>query len=164
LVAVLTGEVHIIPMDGTNISQFKDSLQAAALLYGLEPVFDGPFISKTKPLEIERRRGQRNASAILRSPSHRQGDLALQLIVTNEDLFVERMNFVFGLADRDLRAAIVSVKRLVEWRDGLTPSQIQERILKEAAHERIVSHVFLRNFGESRLETSESLCRLPVKS
>ena len=59
----------------------------------------------------------------------------LQLLVTNQDIFASRMNFVFGLANSELGVAVMSTFRLTRWDEDLTPSHIQERILKEAAHE-----------------------------
>jgi archaemetzincin len=57
------------------------------------------------------------------------------LIVTKQDIFASRFNFVFGLANRDLGVGLISTARLAEWYDGLSASQMRERVLKEAAHE-----------------------------
>jgi len=61
-------------------------------------------------------------------------DIALGL--TNKDMFVPELNFVFGLASEDGRCAVVSGARL---RHSDT-SVFYARIIKEAVHE--LGHVF----------------------
>lgn len=55
----------------------------------------------------------------------------LSVIITERDLYVESLNFVFGLAKRDLLAAIVSWHRL---RDD-NASVFADRLAKEIVHE-----------------------------
>ncbi len=61
----------------------------------------------------------------------------LALIVTNVDLYVPRLNFVFGLADMQRRVAVISLARLTPEFYGLksNPGLLNERALKEAVHE-----------------------------
>ena len=56
-------------------------------------------------------------------------DMALG--VTDDDLFVHGMNFVFGLASREAGAAVISVHRLKD--DD--QSVFMGRVVKEAVHE-----------------------------
>jgi archaemetzincin len=48
---------------------------------------------------------------------------------------VKGMNFVFGYSSPLERTGIVSMARLTQWEEGITPSRINERVLKETAHE-----------------------------
>lgn len=61
----------------------------------------------------------------------------LALVVTDADLYVPRLNFVFGLADRRRRTAVISLARLdPEFYGGSSnPELFNERALKEAVHE-----------------------------
>ena len=63
------------------------------------------------------------------------------LFVCNEDLYYNGLNFVFGLEETGVGAAIVSVHRLRTEFYGERPSLglLQERIVKEAVHE--IGHV-----------------------
>ena len=128
-------QIAIIRFENADYSQFKDSLQAAALIYGLEPTFSTDVRLTGDLSEAEQRRGQRDAIRLILSSKDQLDQQSPVLLVTDQDLFAGRMRFVFGLANRDLGIAVMSTSRLTEWVEDLTPSRIQERILKEAAHE-----------------------------
>jgi archaemetzincin len=105
-------------------------------LFDLETYFTSPTT------DAERIRRQRDAVIIILSARQTlqqqiQGpkSRALNLLVTNQDIFASKMNFVFGLANQDIGVAVMSIFRLSRWIEDLTPSQIQERVLKEGAHE-----------------------------
>ena len=59
------------------------------------------------------------------------------LVVTDADLYVPDMDFVFGLADEKKGMSIISVARLENGFYGLKPDErlLRERVLKEALHE-----------------------------
>jgi archaemetzincin len=83
-------------------------------------------------------RHQHNAELVLASfvpPAGHPG--ACLLLVAVEDLFVPGLNFVFGLADRLRRRAIVSLARLRPEFYGEEPDEsiYFARALKEAVHE-----------------------------
>jgi archaemetzincin len=61
-----------------------------------------------------------------------EGAYHLSLVLTERDIFLESMNFVFGLASRDLRAAIVSWHRL---KNSDYSSVFVDRLAKEIVHE-----------------------------
>jgi archaemetzincin len=139
------GSVSIYPFERVDLSQFSESLEAAAGLYNLQAVFVKSEQYLTSAVsETERARGQRSAVSIIQAtkeylskgdtPGARKEPI---LVVANCDLFAEKMNFVFGLADGNSGIALVSTARLAERHDPEldTPLRIQERILKEAAHE-----------------------------
>lgn len=62
--------------------------------------------------------------------------------VTDLDLYEEGLNFIFGLANRSLRSALISIRRLRNEFYGLPPDDdlLLERAIKEAMHE--LGHVF----------------------
>lgn len=74
------------------------------------------------------------------------------LAVTDADLYVSDLNFVFGVAELPGRAAVVSLHRL---RSGANARLLRERLLKEALHE--IGHTFgLRHCFDTRCVMSFS--------
>jgi len=67
----------------------------------------------------------------------RQASRELVLGVTEVDLYVPALNFVFGLADSRLKCAVISLARLDPEFYGIknAPQLLKERSLKEAIHE-----------------------------
>jgi archaemetzincin len=136
----LKNSIIVVPFGTLEIEQFWDSLEAAALLHRLQPIISrDDIVLESEITAEERRRKQREASNLIKSARHNLKELDAKwrfaLIVTNFDLFVKGMNFVFGLANAQENVGILSTARLTLWEDGLTPSKIKERIFKEAAHE-----------------------------
>ncbi len=84
-------------------------------------------------------RQQYHSAAILRRLEHLPGRPAgvPVLGVTDVDLFVPDAPFVFGEADRDAQAAVVSAARLKNGGDGhpVPPERTRRRLQIEAAHE-----------------------------
>ena len=76
------------------------------------------------------RRRQYAADLLLDVVRSTKGDKVLGL--TEEDLYVESMNFVFGLAERPGRAAVISARRL---HAGGDEGKFRERLVTEAVHE-----------------------------
>ncbi|MEJ2672590.1 MAG: archaemetzincin family Zn-dependent metalloprotease [Deltaproteobacteria bacterium] len=71
----------------------------------------------------------------------RTSEAGVILGVTNVDLFVPGLNFVFGLADPRHRVAVISLARLYPefYGQPRNPQLFKERALKEAIHE--IGHV-----------------------
>jgi archaemetzincin len=80
-------------------------------------------------------RGQYRADMLLDQAHRTVGGRVLA--VTDADLYVQDLNFVFGMADLPGRAAVVSLHRL---RLGADAALLRERLLKEALHE--IGHTF----------------------
>lgn len=96
-------------------------------------------------------RNQYNSSIILASILEQMGGNSGKVLgITGLDLFVPVLTFVFGEAQLDGTAALVSTFRLDETFYGLPSNQtlLQERLIKEAVHE--LGHTFglvhCRNF------------------
>ncbi len=107
----------------------------------LEKTF--PFKTTTaKPAEIppeafHARRRQYHSSSILNVLSHLKNGHDLILGITDVDLFVPSLNFVFGEADILRGTAIISLKRLGQEFYKLKPDEglFVQRAVKEAIHE-----------------------------
>jgi archaemetzincin len=98
-------------------------------------------------------------SEVCRLRVAKKADIALGL--TDADLFVPDMNFVFGLSSMDGACAVVSTNRLKM--DGQGP--YHDRLIKEAVHE--LGHLFgLRHCDDSRcvMHFSNSLRDTDLKS
>lgn len=96
--------------------------------------FSADVLHARAPMPRVRVRGTQLAAEDLLYDVTRQRILrgaTLALGFTDQDLYVPRMNFVFGLASCDARSAVVSAFRL-----GPHESEIlRVRLLKEAVHE-----------------------------
>lgn len=81
------------------------------------------------PDSYNKERRQYRAKKFLSLAGRYPGDRVLG--ITEEDLYVEELNFVFGLARKSGKCAVISVARL-----GFGDEQkLYERSLKEAVHE-----------------------------
>ena len=84
-------------------------------------------------------RNQYHSSAVLRRLAHLPGRPALVPVlgVTDVDLFIPDAPFVFGEADRDAMAAVVSLARLKSTSDGraVDPERLRRRLQIESVHE-----------------------------
>jgi archaemetzincin len=95
------------------------------------------------------------------------GEGARILGVTEMDLFVPVLTFVFGEAQLDGRCAVISLQRLREEFYGLpaNPALLRERAVKEAVHE--LGHTFgLRHCPDWRcvMASTHAVERLDLKS
>lgn len=89
------------------------------------------------------------------------------LAVTDSDLYIPVLTYVFGEAQLDGMAAIISTYRLDDTRYGLpaNPRRFEERMIKEAVHE--LGHAFglihCRNF-ECVMHSSSGVEEVDLKS
>jgi archaemetzincin len=115
-----------------KVEYFKDKIALTDLLY-----------NKSKE--------QYNASKILKKivRNIQKKEIFRILGLIDEDIYSKDYNFIFGLANRRLGVAIVSLTRLREdfykrisniYRKQETKKEIEERLLKEAIHE--LGHTF----------------------
>jgi archaemetzincin len=84
------------------------------------------------------KRGQYHATTILQKmKSARQKNHHMILGVTDVDLYVPNLNFVFGVADMSSGITVISVTRLRQEFYGLPADRriLEERAVKEAVHE-----------------------------
>jgi archaemetzincin len=86
------------------------------------------------------RRGQYETGRILKWLESRHGDAAKILGLTDVDLFIPILTFVFGEAQLGGRAAVVSTARLSSGNGARGERLLAERLRKEALHE--LGHAF----------------------
>ncbi len=118
-----------------------------AISEGVQKVFGFPT-AYLSPLPIpdyayDAQRGQYWSTAILRNlASNVPWDALRVLGVTDLDLFVPQLNFVFGEAAIDGRVGLISLHRLRPEYYGMAPNPVlyTERAVKEAIHE--LGHTF----------------------
>jgi len=101
---------------------------------------------------LSTRREQYHSTVVLRSLLPRLPLDALRVLgVTEVDLYVPRLNFVFGEAVIDGKVALISLRRLYPEFYGLPPDDelLLDRAVKEAVHE--LGHTFgLRHCSDRR--------------
>ena len=82
------------------------------------------------------KRGQHSSTAILKWLVERNHAARRVLAITDVDLFIPVLTFVYGEAQLGGRAAVVSTARLALAADGrVTGAAITERLVKECMHE-----------------------------
>jgi archaemetzincin len=171
--------IHVLPVfagaeDGHRRGSAAPDAVARVLptlAAGLEDVFGAPCRVLPEALDgvfaEDRIRGQYHSTAILQRLAGRTaGEGARLLGVTDLDLFVPVLAFVFGEAQLQGPCAVVSFHRLREEFYGLPANEslLRERLLKEAVHE--LGHTFgLRHCDtwECVMSSTHSVERLDVK-
>jgi len=160
--------IHILPVSPPAIQlNLLDRLSA-----GLASIMRMPCRVLTEEFDAgfayDAYRAQTYSTAILsRLAESPVGEDDIMLGVTEADLFVPVLTFVFGEAQYPGRAAIISAARLREEFYGLPPDQakLDERLLKEAVHE--IGHT--RGLGhcddwQCAMVSSHRVERLDLKS
>lgn len=120
-------EIHILPFEGTERAKLEALAEELALL-GIQAT----ILQKASVLapSYNPQRRQYNAEVLLDHVRAAPGTCVLG--VTSHDLYVDGLNFVFGLADSPGKAAVISLHRLHAGADETT---FRTRAVKEAVHE-----------------------------
>ncbi len=128
-------KITILPVGGSEPMHFSSQLEASVRLYDYYPEIRLETLPLSNDL-LDLSRVQYRADKIIEriAENLRIGKV---LGVTAQDIFVPKLNFVFGLADKNRGVGIVSISRLAtsEHDYGFTSKVIEERVFKEAAHE-----------------------------
>lgn len=126
------------------VGEIKDEL-LTSLGEGLKEVFGYPYrispLAKIPESSDNKDRGQYDAEVLLGEIAKNNSSVSKSLLgVIDVDLYVEGLNFVFGLADKG--SAIISITRLRPEFYGEKRNEhlFKERILKESIHE--LGHTF----------------------
>ncbi|MGQ9718311.1 MAG: archaemetzincin family Zn-dependent metalloprotease [Nitrososphaerales archaeon] len=135
------GRVVVKPLGDFDFLRFSKHLEAAVRSYGCEPELSRERLPLYNEDYVASRRQYDATMLLLRLPKLK-GNEKKVLGVTSVDIFVPRLNFVFGLANVMKGIAILSTARLTAFEQelGLKPSMIDERVFKETAHE--LGHLF----------------------
>jgi archaemetzincin len=126
---------------------FPDSHLLGALSSTLEEIFKLPVTILQKPFPLEQGkdpvRNQYNSTWILSQLLRQIPDESSKILgVTSLDLYIPVLTFVFGEAQLEGKAAVISSYRLRDELYGLpkNPEKLKERLEKEAVHE--LGHTF----------------------
>ncbi|KPL00141.1 MAG: hypothetical protein AMJ90_08755 [candidate division Zixibacteria bacterium SM23_73_2] len=133
--------IYILPL------QFQDHQLLTGLSKVLKEIFGVPVSFLNRPFSLEKGldpvRNQYNSTWILSQILQKVPDKTGKvLVVTSVDLCVPVLTYVFGEAQLDGKAAVVSNHRLRDELYGLpkNPQKLKERLEKEAVHE--LGHTF----------------------
>lgn len=121
-------EISLLPFEGTNKGDLDCLVQDLATI-GIDASMLTEIAIPNQAYNPQRQ--QYNASILLRYVNEQANHKRI-LGVTDMDLYVEGLNFVFGVAESPGRAAIISLYRLSMGVDAFT---FRERAVKEAVHE-----------------------------
>jgi archaemetzincin len=125
--------ILLLPFKGTAKEDLKNLMTDLALVDMQADLL--PEMSVPPPAHNPRR-DQYDANVLL-GCTHEASVRAPTLGVTEVDLYVEGLNFVFGLAESPGKAAVISLHRL---RSNVDTARLRERAVKEAVHE--LGHTF----------------------
>ncbi|MGQ9782006.1 MAG: archaemetzincin family Zn-dependent metalloprotease [Nitrososphaeria archaeon] len=128
-------EVVYLPLGSSwRVQLYFEELVKAASIYGLK----ARTVNVSFPLDadsFDSSRGQFDALTLLDYVGRLKIGDSFYMGVTAADIFVPEMNFIFGIADKELGCAILSVARLIYAQYEASSNTLKERVLKEAAHE-----------------------------
>lgn len=132
----LTGKIVIVAVGEVDPGILEGLQESVGEIFGKEIWMGQPL--KSPDYAYNGKRRQHFSSAILlklREVERGVGDRVLG--VTQYDLYVPSLNFVFGEADLESRVAVISLRRLSQEFYGLSEDmeRLKERALKEAVHE-----------------------------
>ena len=133
--------IYILPLF------FTDKKLLTGLSSVLQGIFKLPVVILNKPFPLENGkdflRNQYNSTWILSQILERIPEESCKVLaVTKVDLYVPVLTYVFGEAQLDGKAAVVSINRLRDELYGLpeNPQKVKDRLEKEAVHE--LGHTF----------------------
>ncbi len=164
----MASSIHILPIGpGVSIGLLDDLAASLARLFRIScHVQDRGAVDARFALDT--RRNQYHATSILRRIRDLEPNDEVRAIgVTQMDIFVPILTFVFGEAELGGRCAVVSLQRLDERFYGLPAREelLRERLVKEAVHE--LGHTYgLRHCEDWRcvMTSSHAVDRLDIKS
>jgi archaemetzincin len=153
--------IHLMTVVGNGARTEPGLATLEHLAVGLARVFRTPCRVRPESLDatfaLEPARSQYYSTAILQRMERVADPDARVLAITNYDLYVPVLTFVFGEAQLEGFCAVVSTARLKEEFYGMPgrPELMRERLLKEAVHE--LGHTFgLRHCPDWRCAMSSS--------
>lgn len=133
--------VYLMPVGAVDPEALGAIDQVLTGVFGIETRRVGPLPAPEYAYSAQR--GQYSSSAILEDLLRRRPADALRVVgVTETDLFIPVLSFVFGQAQLNGAIALVSLARLRQEFYGLpeNPAILRARAAKEALHE--VGHTF----------------------
>jgi archaemetzincin len=132
----MPARVTLVAVGAVQRAVLADVGQAVRQVFG-PAVAIGPA-QQTPAYAFNKDRRQYHSAAILRRLSQLGASQSAPVLgVTDVDLFIPDAPFVFGEADRDAHAAVVSLSRLAHGPDGkpADPDRLRRRAQAESVHE-----------------------------
>jgi archaemetzincin len=164
--------IHLLPLSNGQPAHRAPGLDALEILAAhLARLFRTPCQIRPEPFDIsfseDAARRQFHSTAILQRLERASDPDTRILGVTQCDLYVPVLTFVFGEAQLDGNCAVVSAARLHQEVYGLPANAdlLRERLFKEAVHE--LGHTFgLRHCSDWRcvMTSSHAVERIDVKT
>ena len=143
-------KMYLLPLGSQDADLLSAVSRSVEETFGFEVAARAPL--PVPEHALDEARGQYFSTAILRSLTpFIPPDASRILAITDADLFVPQLNFVFGEAAIDGRVCIISLHRLKPEFYGRPPDErlFTERAIKEAIHE--LGHTFgLRHCPDPR--------------
>ncbi len=133
----MPSSIHIIPLKPVVMEVIPSIVDPLRSIFEADVVIEEPE-KRIIPSVLDDSRGQYYSTDILRALLERQQSPRTKFIgITSVDLFVPVLTYVFGEAQLDGTAAVVSTYRLDNVMYGLAadPVLFFERVLKETVHE-----------------------------
>ena len=103
-------------------------------------VIDSPLVLKKDVFNEARRQFDAQKILFALHEFSQQSKLQKVLGITDEDIFIDGMNFVFGLASPTGEVCVISPYRLVGSQNSMLNQIEKARLVKEIAHE--IGHVY----------------------
>jgi len=136
-----TSDIYLLPVSFPDKKRLSNLSRVLAETFGLPVALSNRSFSLEKGKDTLR--NQYNSTWILSQILKRFPESSCKVLgVTRVDLYVPVLTYVFGEAQLDGKAAVVSVHRLQNELYGLpkNPQKLSERLEKEAIHE--LGHTF----------------------
>lgn len=151
--------VKIVSIGDVMTLKYDTEFEKAIKLYkNLKSIINGTM--QLLDTELNETRMQYKAIPIVKRLSSHSNTDAMVIGITLKDLYIEGLNFVFGLAISYLRSAVVSLYRLKEGEENT----VKSRIVKEVAHE--LGHLLHLEHCDNKqclMSFSNSLAEVDVK-
>ena len=127
----------VVPMFvGPRHNLLPDLMHKLARTFDLDPYVQHPWFDPEHAYDVSR--GQYHSTLLLKALLHNAPERAVRIVgITSVDLFIPVLTYVFGEAQLDGRAAMVSFRRLQNELYGLAPDEalLRARLDKETIHE-----------------------------
>jgi archaemetzincin len=159
-------KIYLIPVGKVQKANLEKLVAPLQEEFGYPIVIGERF--KDVGYALNKNRKQYHSTPILDEIRKKRPKDALKVLgIADEDLFVPSLNFVFGEADLDGPAAVISLTRLRQDFYGLEPDEslFDDRAVKESVHE--LGHCFgLRHCSDPKcvMHFSNSLQDTDIKS
>jgi len=126
--------ITLVPFERTNPEVLEELTVRLHEVFATEVSVSSPIV--VPPWAYEPLRGQYDANPLLLALQEGKGEERI-LGIVDRDLFMSRLNFVFGVADPEGRRALIALPRLQQGFYGLPsdPHLFLVRTVKEAVHE-----------------------------